>query len=84
MMNMSDPENITETEENNIAIDLELERFSKQSLFMNRIHELYLNVMTAYRNGGLLIYNPDIFANLTEQQFIDWILENNQAVADAY
>lgn len=51
---------------------------------INKINELYNNVIEKFRKGELDVYNPDIFCRLTRNNFIDWIINHNPHVAEIF
>ena len=46
----------------------------------DEIHKLYNNVINKFRNCENMVYNPNILSNLTEQQFFEFIITNNDEI----
>lgn len=78
----------THTEEKindeSLKIELELEKANKKDSYLKQIHVLYEDVIEKFRLGNLSVYNPNIFSKLTEQQFANWIINNNKEITDLF
>lgn len=45
---------------------------------IENIKNIYYSVFEKHQMGNLLIYNPNIFSELSEECFIYWIAKNNK------
>jgi hypothetical protein len=46
------------------------------------IDMLYYNVVVPFQSGNILVSNPDIIPYMTRSDFIKWIIDNNDYVAN--
>jgi len=44
---------------------------------IDEIHELYKYLLALVNDVDSPFFNPDMFAYLTADQFVDWIISNN-------
>ena len=51
-------------------------------LYFKSVDKLYRLITKNYRDGDMLMYDPYIFSNLRHKDFVDWLLANNEEIAD--
>ena len=64
--------------------DKELEKVLKINLVLAQINKLYDNVIEKFQRGELIVYNPNLFCNLSKEKFIKWIIINNSEIRNLY
>lgn len=65
-------------------LNFEFEREIKKNIIMDSINILYKNTIESFKNGNKLVYNPNIFFNITSERFIDWIINNNNELTELF
>lgn len=61
-----------------------MEKETKRCCLLDAILQLYQNVFGRYRKGEYDVYNPKIFCFLSEKEFFNWILENNNEMEQLF
>lgn len=77
-------ENLNHNNESIVGVDFKLEEIEKCNYYLDQMHKLYTNIIEAFRQGKLIVYNPNICVRLSEQTFIDWIIKNNSDIAKMF
>jgi hypothetical protein len=75
------------SEYNTETIELDIEKIEEKEKLMyqisDQIHYLYNDIIKNHMYEDI-VYNPNILANLTEQQFFEWIVCNNDEIAELF
>jgi hypothetical protein len=61
----------------NFDFEPEISELDRKNEILDGIRYLYDNVVKTIHNVDNPVFNPDIFAYLTEDQFRNWIFKNN-------
>jgi len=70
-------ENSNRITNESVGVDFKLEEIAKCNYYLDQMHKLYINIIEAFRQGKLVVYNPNICVRLSEQKFIEWVIKNN-------
>ncbi|ADO18233.1 hypothetical protein [Acanthamoeba castellanii mimivirus] len=69
---------IIEAEDEKFAeFQIELQIDSERIAYINKINELYDNVIENFFAGNLKVYDSNILRCLTRDKFMDWIIYHN-------
>ena len=44
---------------------------------LDKINNIYDRVIGSFKRGEKLVYNPNIFSNLSREDFINWVIQFN-------
>lgn len=53
------------------------EQQEQTNFVVDEIYGLYAGTIGKFKRGELPVYNPDLFADMTEQKFFDWVVQNS-------
>jgi hypothetical protein len=57
--------------------DIAIENEERIFLAIDQIGMLYDRVIKNFQDGNDMVFNPNIFAKLTKDRFINWVILNN-------
>jgi hypothetical protein len=63
-------------------IDEEYGENEEYNYIINRIDNMYEDVIVNFQSGRTKIYNPDIMKYMTRDHFFNWIINQNEYVAN--
>lgn len=55
---------------------LEFEKEIERRKIMDQLNRMYVKIFEKFKNGELVVYNPNIFAKLTREKFINWTINS--------
>ena len=56
----------------------------KKEEILDQLFYLYNEVIVRYNNYQLDIYKPNIFSNITQENFIEWAIDSNQSIQQLF
>lgn len=81
---MNDNEEINIENFSTEIINIDPEKQEKKRIeIIEKIGKLY-DVIDSFRNGDLLVYNPNIFSKLTKTEFTQWVISNNKNLINLF
>lgn len=75
---------IDDSDEKYNEMNIALEKEERKYLMLRQLGQLYDNVFGSFRSGNKVFYNPNIFAKLTKQKFINWAIHNNTELMELF
>lgn len=71
---------------NNNAQELEnlIQKQQRKSFYLEQINILYKKVIEPFQKAQSIIYDPYLFNDLTREKFIDWVINNNNDIAEYF
>ncbi|BCS83046.1 hypothetical protein QLL95_gp1077 [Cotonvirus japonicus] len=68
----------------NSEYNMYIKKINSQDIILEKINELYDNVIINFRKGNLVVYNPNILNKLSRTQFINWVIEKNPEIYNIF
>lgn len=62
----------------------QLDKESRRNTIISAIDKLYNDIMCQYQSGQMVIYNPNLFARLSKETFLRWVIQNNKNILDLF
>lgn len=65
-------------------LDIEYQKENNKYFILQKINLLYKSVVEPFKQGDDIVFNPNLFAYLTIDEFTNWVFENNTALKEIF